>query len=132
MLNNKKVVVVLPAYNAARTLRRTVDEIPSEIVDEVIRLHPLGVEVLFNFSAGPDAKNSTQNIADADQGGLGLPDRDYYLKDDPKSVKLREQYLGHVQKMLELLGESPTSRSANRRAFCLVAVLSRVRLCTGA
>ena len=36
MLNNKKIVVVLPAYNAAKTLRRTVDEIPREIVDEVI------------------------------------------------------------------------------------------------
>ena len=40
-----------------------------------------------------------------DQGGLGLPDRDYYLKDDPKSVELRKQYVEHVQKMLELLGE---------------------------
>ena len=88
----------------------------AQIVDELIRLHPLGVEVLFNFSAGPDAKNSTQNIADADQGGLGLPDRDYYLKDDPKSVKLREQYLGHVQKMLELLGESPAKAAADAKA----------------
>jgi putative endopeptidase len=63
-------------------------------------------------------------IANADQGGLGLPDRDYYLKDDPKSVKLREQYLAHVQKMLELLGESPaqsrrgrTNRAAHRNGF---------------
>ena len=63
----------------------------------MIRLHRIGVGVLFNFSSEPDAKNSTQMIAGADQGGLGLPDRDYYLQDDPKSVKLREEYVAHVQ-----------------------------------
>ncbi len=83
----------------------------NQIVDELVRLHPLGVGVLFRFSSSPDAKNSTQMIADADQGGLGLPDRDYYLKQDPKSVKLREEYVAHVQKMLELAGE-PAARAA--------------------
>ncbi len=87
-----------------------------QLVDELIRLHPLGVDVLFSFSSSPDAKNSKQNIADADQGGLGLPDRDYYLKDDPKSVKLREQYAAHVQKMLELLGESPAKAASDAQA----------------
>ncbi len=62
---------------------KRIDAIQSkdQIVDELVRLHPLGVGVLFSFSSSPDAKNSTQMIADADQGGLGLPDRDYYLKD---------------------------------------------------
>ena len=85
---------------------KRIDAIKSkdQIVDELVRLHPLGVGALFNFSSAPDAKNSTQMIADVDQGGLGLPDRDYYLKTDPKSVKLREQYVAHVQKMLELSG----------------------------
>ncbi len=92
---------------------KRIDAIKSkdQIVDELVRLHLLGVGVLFNFSSTPDAKNSTQMIADADQGGLGLPDRDYYLKDDPKSVKLREQYVAHVQKMLELAGD-PSARAA--------------------
>jgi predicted metalloendopeptidase len=71
---------------------------------------------LFNFSSSPDAKNSTQMIADADQGGLGLPDRGYYLKDDPKSVKLREQYVAHVQKMLELAGESQAKATTDAQA----------------
>ena len=71
---------------------------------------------LLQFSSEPDAKNSTQMIANADQGGLGLPDRDYYLKDDPKSVKLREQYVAHVQKMLELAGESPAQAAADAQA----------------
>ena len=46
-------------------------------------------------------------IVGIDQGGLGLPDRDYYTKDDPKSKEIRERYLQHVQKMFELLGDSP-------------------------
>jgi putative endopeptidase len=87
-----------------------------QIVDELIRLHPLGAAVLFNFSSGPDAKNSMQMIADADQGGLSLPDRDYYLKEDPKSVKLRDEYVAHVQKMLELAGESASRAATDAQA----------------
>ncbi len=83
-----------------------------QIVPELVRLHLTGVGVLFNFASTPDAKNSTQMIADADQGGLALPDRDYYLKTDAKSVKLREQYQAHVQKMLELAGE-PAAQAAS-------------------
>src|SRR5262249_47700889 len=48
-----------------------------------------------------------------DQGGLGLPDRDYYLKDDPKSVELRQKYLAHVQRMFELAGEPPDKAKAD-------------------
>ena len=44
-----------------------------------------------------------------DQGGLGLPDRDYYTKDDAKSKEIRARYLQHVQKMFELLGDSPAT-----------------------
>jgi len=51
-------------------------------------------------------------IAEADQGGLGLPDRDYYLKDDPKSVDLRKAYIAHVQKMFQLLGDQPDVAAA--------------------
>jgi endothelin-converting enzyme/putative endopeptidase len=83
------------------------------ILDALAPLHLQGVGVFFNFSSEPDAKNSAQMIAGADQGGLGLPDRDYYLKDDPKSVKLREQYVAHVQKMLALLGESPAQAATD-------------------
>lgn len=79
----------------------------SALSDEVARLHALGVNALFNFSSGQDAKDSTQVIGQADQGGLGLPDRDYYFKDDAKSVETRKQYVEHVQKMFELLGRSP-------------------------
>jgi putative endopeptidase len=97
---------------------KRIDAIKSKdaIVDALVQLHRIGVDALFAFSSEPDAKDSTRMIAGADQGGIGLPDRDYYLKDDPRSVKLREQYVAHVQKMLELLGEAPAKAAADSQA----------------
>jgi putative endopeptidase len=109
-----------PAINklGARPLEpelKRIDAIQSTaaILDALIQLHLEGIGAFFNFSSEPDAKNSTQMIAGADQGGLGLPDRDYYLKDDPKSVKLRREYVAHVEKMLKLLGEAPARAAAD-------------------
>jgi len=62
---------------------------------------------LFTFRSTQDAKNSAEVIAEADQGGLSLPDRDYYLKDDNQSKELRNAYVAHVQKILQLLGDKP-------------------------
>ena len=67
---------------------------------------------LFFFSSDQDAKNSEQVIAEAFQGGLGLPDRDYYFKDDAKSQELRQQYVAHMQKMFELLGDKPAAAAS--------------------
>ncbi|HYL35756.1 MAG TPA: M13 family metallopeptidase [Bryobacteraceae bacterium] len=86
------------------------------LAGELARLHLIGVNALFRFSSSPDLKDSSINIADIDQGGLGLPDRDYYLKDDARSVELRKQYVAHVQKMLELLGEAPGKAAADAQA----------------
>ena len=69
-------------------------------------------DALFRFRSDQDYKDSTQVIAEADQGGLGLPDRDYYLKTDAKSVELRQAYVAHLQKMFELLGETPDAAAA--------------------
>jgi putative endopeptidase len=67
----------------------------------------VNTNILFAFSSDQDYKNSSEVIAEADQGGLGLPDRDYYFKDDAKSVELRKAYVAHVEKMFELLGDKP-------------------------
>ena len=67
---------------------------------------------LFTFRSTQDFKDSTQEIAETDQGGLGLPDRDYYTKDDAKSEELRKAYVAHVQKIFELLGDKPEQASA--------------------
>jgi len=68
--------------------------------------------VLFSFDSTQDFRDASQVIAEADQGGLGLPDRDYYFKDDAKSVELRKAYGAHVQKMFELLGDKPDVAAA--------------------
>jgi len=67
---------------------------------------------LFRFSSDQDFKDATQVIAEADQGGLGLPDRDYYLKSDAKSIELRKAYINHLQKMFELLGDKRAAAAA--------------------
>src|SRR5205807_1165288 len=59
----------------------------------------------------PKRTSVQQKIAGLDQGGLGLPDRDYYLKEDAKSQDLRKAYIAHVQKMFELLGDKPQAAS---------------------
>jgi putative endopeptidase len=76
------------------------------LTEEIARLHVIGANVLFEFGSGPDFKNSSQDIAQADQGGLGLPDRDYYLKADAESATIRKQYLAHVERMFQLMGDS--------------------------
>jgi putative endopeptidase len=81
-----------------------------DLLKEIAHLHTLGVGVFFEFGSGQDDKDSTREIAQAAQGGLGLPDRDYYTKTDEDSKKLRDKYGEHVAKMLTLLGEpAPTA-----------------------
>ncbi|HEU0209861.1 MAG TPA: M13 family metallopeptidase [Candidatus Udaeobacter sp.] len=82
----------------------------SALLREIAHLHSIGLDVLFNFGSQPDSKDSTHEIAQATQGGLGLPDRDYYTKTDAASKKLRDQYVDHVAKMLTLLGD-PASKA---------------------
>jgi endothelin-converting enzyme/putative endopeptidase len=87
------------------------------LVNEIVRLHLIGVSVFFRFSSGSDLNDSRIDIGQADQGGLSLPDRDYYLKDDPHSVELRRQYAEHVQKMMQLLGDSAAVAAAEAQAI---------------
>ncbi len=69
----------------------------------------------FGFFVRPDTKNSSEEIANAGQGGLGLPERDYYFRADDKSKALREAYVAHVTTMLQLSGESASDASADAR-----------------
>ncbi len=66
----------------------------------------VGPSMLFGYSSEQDPGDAAQVIAYARAGGLGLPDRDYYFKDDPKSVELRAKYLAHVSRSFELLGDA--------------------------
>ena len=78
----------------------------------IARLHREAVGVVFNFYSLQDFKDNSRVIARASQGGLGLPDRDYYFRDDDKSRQLRADYARHVAKMFELAGDAPDQAAA--------------------
>ena len=81
----------------------------------IASLQRQGVRPLFGFGSQQDFKNSTQEIAGARQGGLGMPDRDYYTKDDEKSVKLRAAYVQHVTNMFKLMGDDDAKAAAEAK-----------------
>ena len=89
----------------------------ASLVAEIARLHRTGVRgALFGFSASADLHDARVQIADLSDGGITLPDRDYYLKDDPKSKDTRAKYVAHVQKMFELAGDAPEAAAAEAQA----------------
>src|SRR5579859_2352880 len=67
----------------------------------------------FGFSGGQDYDDASKVVAQIDQGGLSLPNRDYYLKTDDKSAELLKEYRAHIQKMFALAGESETQAAAD-------------------
>ncbi len=91
---------------------------------QIARLQAEGVDALFGFGSQQDKKNSDEVIALASQAGLGLPDRDYYLKDDEKSKTIREQYAAHVAAMFALLGDAP--EAARAEAATVMAVETKL------
>ena len=91
-----------------------------QLEDEVARTQAEGVGALFRFGSTQDEKDSDQVIGIARQGGLGLPDRDYYLKQDDHSKQLLKQYQEHVAKMLQLAGDAPDKAAAEARTVLAV------------
>jgi putative endopeptidase len=77
-----------------------------------LHLSTSGKGVMFGFGSDQDFGDATQVIAFLDAGGLGLPDRDYYLKDDAKSKEIRDKYALHVREMLRLSGEKDPAAGA--------------------
>ncbi|HKG92286.1 MAG TPA: M13 family metallopeptidase [Gemmatimonadaceae bacterium] len=120
--------------DAAAPIRPTLGRVAAirsrpALVAELARLHNEGYGVAFGYGAFPDLKNSTQIIAFADQGGLGLPDRDYYLKDDSASKQLRRAYVDHIARTLVLLGDSPmAARAAAELAMGVEGTLARASM----
>ena len=82
---------------------------------EVARLQNEGVDAIFNFGSQTDFKDSNSMLAGIGQGGLGLPDRDYYTREDEKSKKLRDEYAQHVANMFKLLGDSDDQASVEAK-----------------
>jgi endothelin-converting enzyme/putative endopeptidase len=103
-----------PAINArglepVRGLLDQIAKLPTKfaMTDALIVLHRRQIHPFFRLGAEQDAKDATKMIAGLDQGGLSLPDPDYYLNPDAKSEELRKKFAAHVQKMFELAGDAP-------------------------
>lgn len=81
----------------------------------IARLQREGAGVVFRFGSGQDFKDSSRVIAQAGQGGLGMPDRDYYFREDEKSKQLRTEYEQHVTKMFALAGDAQDKAAAEAK-----------------
>jgi putative endopeptidase len=86
------------------------------LVKELAHLHTIGVGAAFDSDSEVDLKDSAHMIAGLGQGGLGLPERDYYFRDDARTKDIRAQYEKHVATTLELLGEKPRAAEAHAKA----------------
>lgn len=108
----------------------TVRELPAEVA----HLQKIGARPFFGFFARQDFKNSKDVIGSFNQGGLSLPDRDYYLNDDARSKTIRDEYVKHVAKMFELLGDDVQKAHAEAQAVMNIetalakASLTRIEL----
>ncbi len=99
---------------------------PKNLAKALAWLHSRGVTGGFTFSIGVDDKNSAAMTARLTQDGLGLPERDYYFKDDEAGQSLRRAYADHIARMLELAGEAPaTARTGSERILALETALAR-------
>ncbi len=107
-----------PAINAkglapAQRWLKEIDGIKTipDLARVVTVLHNSGINAMFSFRQSPQLHDAMVSGAWADQGGLGLPNKDFYTKTDEKSVKIRQQYVEHISRMLKLLG-APAGQAA--------------------
>lgn len=101
-IEKKGLTPIQPELNRIAALQSKAD-----LVGLVAHLNRLGAGVFLDYGSQQDFKNATLEIAYIDQSGLGLPEKDYYLRTDAKSVELRKQYVAHMANMLKLLGDTP-------------------------
>jgi len=104
-----------PSFDAIKGLETVKDLAPL-----LGRLHRAGVNAGFGYGSDQDYKDSTKVIALVDQQGIGLPDRDYFLKDDAKSVELRRAYEWHAARSLGLAGSDPKTAAEEAAAVLRV------------
>jgi predicted metalloendopeptidase len=98
----------------------------AELAGLIARFNELGVNTVYDFGIDPDARDSTRYAVTMAQSGLGMPDRDYYLKDDPKLKETRAKYQVHVANMLRLAGaKNPDGEAA--AIVALETALARVQ-----
>jgi putative endopeptidase len=102
---------------------------PADVQRALGRLSLHQVAAGFAFYSSPDAKRSERVIAEISQAGLGMPDRDYYLKTDSGSAAIRDQYVAHVARMLRLAGDDgATAGRAADRILALETALAQASM----
>ncbi|MCC6824220.1 MAG: M13 family metallopeptidase [Acidobacteria bacterium] len=84
-----------------------------DVKKNIAELHNSGIPAIFGFGVGTDLKNSNQVLASAGQGGLSLPNTDYYTKTDPKSVEVRAKFAEYMEQMFKMLGDTAAEAKAN-------------------
>jgi putative endopeptidase len=95
----------------------------ADLQEAIVHFQKIGVDALFSFGSMQDFKDSTLMIGAAMQAGIGLPDRDYYLKDTPKFKKIREAYIAHITKMLILSGDTEQQAKADGAAVMAIETM---------
>ncbi|WP_233582889.1 M13 family metallopeptidase [Corallococcus sp. CA053C] len=122
-MDEAKLEEALPVLRTYLT-KLTALKSPQDVAKAVAWLHARDVDALFKVYSDQDQKDSTQVIPVVSTGGMGLPDRDYYLKPDVKMREARAAYQAHVQKVFELLGDAPFV--ASRKATGILAIETRL------
>lgn len=93
---------------------------PADLQRQIAMMHNAGMPAVFNFGAGADAKNSSMVIVNAGQGGISLPNRDYYVKDDAKTTETRQKFMEYMTNMFKNLGDTPEAAAANAKTVMSV------------
>ena len=97
-----------PTYDVIDRIHST-----SDLTNSLGTLARMGAGGVFGFGPGPDAKNSQEIIANVGQGGLGLPEREYYFRTDARSQSMRDAYVAHIERTLVLSGETADKAKAD-------------------
>jgi putative endopeptidase len=116
LANEKGVTALQPALNTIDALS---DKKQLAALLATLEIRD-GVSGVFAFGVGQDQKDSSKQIAQAGQAGLGLPDLDYYLRDDPRQKKIREDYVAHMTRMFQLAGDSAKNAAAEAQAVMAI------------
>ena len=95
----------------------------SALIEEIAHVHLIGPNPLFNFYSQSDLHNADQVIAYIDQGGLTLPDRDYYIKDDADKVEKRQILVDYATQMFTLAGQSPQQAAKSAQTVLVIETL---------
>jgi predicted metalloendopeptidase len=123
---NKQGITPIKPYLAKIDAVKSIKDLQKLMIEEEAKGRGVG---FFGFGIGADDKNSTKNSVSLGVGGLGLPDRDYYVSDDKDSKEKREKYQAHVARMLAFIGKSPEQAKIDaEKILALEIAMSKPRL----